>query len=870
MQDTDQTSPTRTGLTSREADARLLQYGANELAAAAVISPLRIFARQFTGLLVLILIAAAAIALALGEIVDAIAISLVVLLNGVLGFVQEWQAEHALEALRSMLSSTARVLRDGRECQIDTRQIVPGDRVLLGAGDKVPADMALVASVQLQLDESVLTGESFPVSKRAGDPEALLFMGTAVVAGHAEGDVVATGTKTSFGQIAELTGSVVEKTTNLQRALGQLAKQMALAAIAIAALVAVAGLYAGHGLNEMFLTALSLAVAIVPEGLPAVVTITLALGGAAMVRKNALARRLQAVETLGAASVICTDKTGTLTEDRMTATRIWTLGRTYTVTGGGYDPAGHIACDGIPVRVSDDADLADLLETALICNHAALHRDEAGWQMVGSPTEAALVTLAYKGWCPLPATGARLAELPFSSERKRMSVLAACRGEWMLHVKGAPEKIVERCATARHAGQSVAMDDGLRGRILAAYHDIAREGQRVIALARRPQPDMTPPVDENDLEFLGFVGLMDPPRAEVKTAIKGAHGAGIRVIMITGDGAATARAVAGMIGLPVDLVLTGTDVEEMSDTDLAAAITQNVLFARTAPANKMRIVHALQAQNQIVAMTGDGVNDAPALKQADIGVAMGRRGTDVARDSADLVLLDDNFSTIVRAIREGRRQFDNVRKFVRYLLSSNAGEVIALLVNILIGGPLIFLATQILWMNLVTDGITAVALGLEKATPGLMQRPPRAKDENVLGRAGLLMILLFGTYTSASSLWIFYHFLPTGEGVARTAAFTAMVLFEKVSVFAFRSFHHTNMRIGWLSNRLLIAALVLMIGAQLAAVYWPPLQILLRTEALGWDHWQVIGLLAAPLLVLPEIVKALAGRRTRPAQATAR
>ena len=866
MQDQDAAATReRPGLTTREAQVRLAEFGPNELAETQPVSPVRIFVRQFTGLLVLILIGAAAIALALGEVIDAIAISLVVLLNGILGFVQEWQAETALDALRSMLATTARVLRDGREMVIDTREIVPGDRVILSAGDKVPADMDLAASVELRLDESALTGESFPVAKQAGEPGARLYMGTSVAAGHAEGDVTATGEETEFGRIAELTGSVVEKTTNLQRVLGRLAQQMALAALVIAGVVAAAGLYAGHGLHDMFLTGLSLAVAIVPEGLPAVVTITLALGAAAMVRRQALARRLQAVETLGAASVICTDKTGTLTEDKMTATSVWTLGREYGVTGGGYDPAGHIECEGERMRAADDPDLGDLLETALVCNHAALHRDQGGWTMVGSPTEGALVTLAYKGWAPLPAPGAALTELPFSSERKRMSVLAPGKGEWVLHVKGAPEKLLELSTHARECGVSRPMDAGLRKRLHAAYEEIASEGQRVIALARRTQPHMDPPADEEGLEFLGFVGLMDPPRPEVKAAVKAARGAGIRVIMITGDGAATAQAVARRIGLPVARVVTGPQIEAMGAAELSEAVADDILFARTAPAHKMRIVEALQGQGQIVAMTGDGVNDAPALRKADIGIAMGQRGTDVSRDAADLVLLDDDFSTIVRAVGEGRRQFDNVRKFVRYLLSSNAGEVIALLINILIGGPLIFLATQILWMNLITDGVTAVALGLEKASPGIMKRPPRQKNENVIGRAGLLTILVFGVYTAASSLWVFYTFLPQGEAVARTAAFTAMVLFEKASVFAFRSLHYSCSRIGWFSNRLLIAALLSMVAAQLAAVYWPPMQTLLKTEALAWPHWQLILTLILPLIVVPELLKMIWSRARRAA-----
>ncbi len=855
----DQRSP---GLTSAEARARLDRFGPNTLGEARQVSPVTIFIRQFTGLLVLILIAAAIIALALGEMIDAIAIGLVVLLNGVLGFLQEWRAETALDALRSMLAQKARVLRDGEEQLIDTREIVPGDVVLLSAGDKVPADMGLARSVELRVEESALTGESLPVSKTHEDPEAKLFMGTAVVSGHGEGEVQATGRATAFGEIAELTTSVGEKTTHLQEVLAGLARQMAVAALALAGLVAVAGVYGGHAIRDMFLMGLSLAVAIVPEGLPAVVTITLALGAAAMVRKQALARRLQAVETLGAASVICTDKTGTLTEDKMTATQIWMPGGAYEVTGGGYDPAGHITGPGgTRLRAGDDADLAQLLETALICNRARLSRDGESWRMLGSPTEGALMTLAYKGWCPVPEGEPVVAELPFTSERKRMSVLAAGAGEWVLHTKGAPERILERATHYREAGADHPLDPAARARMVAAYEAIGAEGARVIAIARTGHPDATPPADEEGLTLLGFVGLMDPPRVEVKQAVAAARAAGIRVIMITGDGAATARAVAGMVGLTVSRVLTGKDVDTLSDDELDAALDDDVLFARTAPANKMRLVRALQAKGHIVAMTGDGVNDAPALKQSDIGVAMGQRGTDVSRDAADLVLLDDNFATIVRAIREGRRQFENVRKFVRYLLSSNAGEVVALLANVLIGGPLIFLATQILWMNLITDGVTAVALGLEKASPGTMSRPPRAKSESVVGWVGMSMIIAFGAYTGAASLWIFYHVLPMGEAVARTTAFTAMIFFEKASVFAFRSFHHSCTEIGWFSNRVLIGALLAMVSAQLAAIYWAPLQILLRTVPLGWEQWQLIGLFAAPLVVVPELIKIVRTKR---------
>lgn len=848
-------NPAYRGLSSQEAAAAFTRVGRNELTAQARVSMAQVLLRQFTGLLVVILMVAAGIAYALGEVIDTIAIVMVVVLNGLLGFVQEWRAENALEALKSMLATTATVVRDGREQVIDTRDIVPNDLVIVEGGDRIPADLNILIAVQLQVDESVLTGESQPVFKSTGGDDAQLFMGTSVAAGRGEGRVIATGATTKFGQIADLTGSVGEKKTQLQIKLSGLARQLGAAALAVSALVVVLGLWNGRPLMETLMTGLSLAVALVPEGLPAVVTITLALGAASMARHKALARRLQAVETLGAASVICTDKTGTLTENKMTAARIWAADKYYDVTGTGYDPTGHIEHGGVPVLADDDPDLADLLRAAVTCNHARIDHQGDGWVMVGEPTEGALITLAYKGWVAVPDPNNRIAEIPFNSERKRMSILARDGGTCHLFAKGAPEQMIAVSTLIRSADGTVNLTDEKRATVQAAYDAMTADGLRVIAIADRIVTDGHTPDTEAEMEFLGLVGLIDPPRPEVRAAIGGARAAGIRVIMVTGDAPGTAQAIATQLGIPVDVVLTGVDVEEMTDGALAKAVMQDVLFARTSPHHKMRIVEALQAQDQIVAMTGDGVNDAPALKRADIGIAMGIRGTDVSKDAADLVLLDDNFATIVRAIGEGRRQFDNVRKFVRYLLSSNAGEVVAIVVNILIGGPLIFLATQILWMNLVTDGVTAVALGLEKATPGQMQRPPRAKQTAIIGPAGLIMILCFGAYTGAASLYMFYHFLEAGPVLARTAAFSAMIFFEKFSVFAFRSAHLPCSRIGWLSNRILILALAATLAAQMAAVYWPPLQTLLHTQALGWEHWGLIAALTLPLLIVPEAIK---------------
>ncbi|MBT8476980.1 MAG: cation-transporting P-type ATPase, partial [Alphaproteobacteria bacterium] len=671
-------------------------------------------------------------------------------------------------------------------------------------------------------DESVLTGESVPIQKSGGTDERA-FAGTAVVAGHAEAVVSAIGAQTEFGQIAELTGLAEGKQTHLQRHLGRLARQLGVAALGIAFSIGALGILSGRDVTEMMMTALSLSVAIVPEGLPAVVTITLALGAAAMVRQRALVRRLQAVETLGAASVICTDKTGTLTENKMTATHIWTLDRAYEVTGTGYDPAGHIEAEGQRIRAADDPGLRALLEVGLVCTHARLTHRGADWAMSGAPTEGALVTLGFKGWHPMPRENAVIAEVPFNSERKLMSVIYQGDDEARMLTKGAPEAVLDRATKRFNPSGDRPLTGEDRERIRAAYVAMAEDGMRVIALARRSSDGHD--IEERDLSFLGLVGLIDPPRAEVRSAIAAAQSAGIRVLMITGDSPITAQTIAGQVGLPTGATLTGSELEAMDDASLTRLLREDVIFARARPADKMRIVTALQADHQIVAMTGDGVNDAPALKRADIGVAMGIRGTDVAREASDLVLLDDNFATIVAAIGEGRRQFTNIRKFVRYLLSSNAGEIVALVINITIGGPLIFLATQILWMNLVTDGVTAVALGLERAEPDHMENPPREKDTPVLDRWGLGVICLMGLYSGTACYWIFTQHLPGGAELARTTAFTAMVSFEKISVFAFRSLHLPCWRIGWLSNPLLLCALVSTMGAQAAAVYWPPLQV---------------------------------------------
>ena len=825
------------GLTGAEVAAARATFGPNEMPKLPPPPWWKTALRQLESPLVWILLVAVVAAAALEETIDAAVIGAVIVLNAALGFAQEWRAERALAALTAILDPMATVRREGRETIIPARDLVPGDILLLSTGDRIAADGTIINSQSAEVDESILTGESLPVSKNPGDPASA---GTSLVAGLAEARVSATGVRTDFAEIAQLTGRLDRRPTQLQVALARLAKWLGFAAVAVALSVAAIGIIAGQDLLDMTLTAISLAVAMVPEGLPAVVTITLALGAGAMVRRQALVRRMQAVETLGAASVICTDKTGTLTENKMVATAAW-------VDGELYDIASLLG------GVGDQSLLGRLGRVGRICTHASISEDRHGHlQEIGSPTEIALLRFAQSA--PDAESGDVLLELPFSSERKRMSVLLRTGDGLRLLVKGAPEAVVERATHVAYAGEDRSLDSAEREKLEAALQSMGSKGLRVIALAERSATSDSD-VEEEGLTILGFVGLIDPPRREVADAISLAKAAGIRVIMITGDSPVTAQAIARDLAIPCDTILTGAELKEVPDDELIALLDGDVLFARTHPADKLRIVTALQERGEVVAMTGDGVNDAPALKRSDIGIAMGQRGTDVAQEAADVILLDDNFATIVGAVDEGRRQFANIKKFVRYLLSSNAGEVVALVVNLLVGGPLIFLATQVLWMNLVTDGVTAVALGLEKAEPDQMRAPPRIPGSPILGLSGLALIVAFGLYTGTASLIIFYTFLPVDPALANTMAFTAMVVFEKVSVFAFRSLKSPVSQIGWASNPLLLLALILTLGLQVAAVYLPFFQTILHTIPLDVSNWLLIGGFALPLMVVPELVK---------------
>ncbi len=802
------------GLTGAEAEQRLTEYGTNSLQTSKREYWYQILARQFVDVLIAILLLAALISLAIGEVGDAVTIFAIIILNGLLGFVQEWKAEKALEALAQMLAPYCTVIRDSLEQKIEAQFLVPGDIVVLQIGDRVPADLRILEAINVKADESALTGESGSVHKdsSAVNPDSPLagqssmaWMGTNITNGQAYGVVVATGMETAFGRIAQLTRDITSETTPLQRKLAVLGKQLGIISIVISVVVALTGWLLGKPLLEMFLTGVSLAVAVVPEGLPAVVTITLALGVRAMVRRRALLRRLQAAEALGAATVICTDKTGTLTQNEMTLRHIWLPAGEIHVTGTGYDPAGHFEIDQQKIDYRQRPDLLALLKTGLICNHSHLEKDEKGWYQAGEPTEAALVVAAYKGWMSPPTENKNRTEFSFNSTRKRMTIIEQqSEQNRQAYIKGAPEVILARCTRILDGTVERPLREKDREAVTTAYMEMAGNGLRTLALAQRVLPEDII-LDENnvevDLTLIGVVGIIDPPRPEVKQAVHTAHEAGIRIVMITGDAAATALAIAQRVGLPANKSITGPELDDLNDTDLKTLLTGNVVFARTTPEHKLRLVTLLQQQGEIVGMTGDGVNDAPALKKADIGIAMGLRGTDVAKGAADMVLTDDNFASIIGAVEEGRRQYDNIQKFVRYLLSSNMGEVVAIFVNILLGGPLILLPVQILWMNLVTDGMTAVALGLEPVEKGIMKRPPRATQEPVLNHSGMVMIFILGGYIGIATLWLFHHYQAAGTThaleVAQTVAFTGIIVLEKMNVFNFRSLQAQCQRLGF-------------------------------------------------------------------------
>ena len=808
------------GLAEAEAALRAVQHGPNEIAAGERRTPAALLLDQFKDFMILVLLGAAVVSGLIGDLVDTLAIVVIVLLNALIGFVQAWRADRALAALQQLAAARATVLRGGRRVTIPASRLVPGDIVLLEAGNQVPADLRLMTIAQLRIDESALTGESVAVDKHVrslseagaalGDRLNMAFKGTTAAHGRGTGLVVATGMATELGKVAGLLDRSGELQTPLQQRLAAFGKRLALVVLAICALIFAIGVLRGEPPVLMVLTAVSLAVAAIPESLPAVVTVLLALGARRMVAQNALVRRLPSVETLGSVSTICTDKTGTLTLNRMHAEQLFAEGSAREET----------------------------LRAAALCNDAQRGADGA-WQ--GDPTETALAELAAAHDVDAAALAQpRIAELPFDAERKRMSTLHRSAAGFVLYTKGAPESLLPRCTTHWSGACASALDHDATMR---QAERLAAQGLRVLAFARRElaDADLSAGAEtvERGLAFIGLVALIDPPRPEAEAAVRDCLAAGITPVMITGDHPATARAIARRLGIVTDAdapVLTGTMLAAMDEAALRARCAEVRVYARVDPAQKIRIVEALQSLGRFVAMTGDGVNDAPALKRADIGVAMGRGGTDVAREAASLVLLDDNFATIVAAVREGRRIYDNIRKFVRYAMTGNSGEIWTLFLAPMLGLPIPLLPIHILWVNLVTDGLPGLALAAEPVERGVMQRAPRPPGESLFADGLWQHVLFIGLLIGGLCLGVQAWALATGHAHWQTMVFTVLTFAQMAHVMAIRSEREPLWRQGLASNLPLLGAVLLTFALQLATIYVPWLQPIFKTEALDADE----------------------------------
>ena len=818
----------------------------------------RMFLVQFKDLMIVILITAAVISGFVGELIDTLAIVTIVILNAVVSVAQEYRAERAVAALRQMIPPKARVRRAGEIDEVPASELVPGDIVLLEAGDVVPADIRLLEAIELRVDESMLTGESQAVSKQTsplksedlplGDRNNVAYKGTLLPSGRGSGIVVATGTDTELGRIAQMLEDQDSGKTPLQRRLAVFGKRLSIAVLLICGVILLAGLLRGEGLVLMFLTAMSLAVAAVPEALPAVVTLSLALGAARMVRQRALIRRLPAGETLGSVTYICADKTGTLTQNRMSVEKIYVDGRLQSGFGPGQltDPEAFLA-------------------RAIVQNNDA--GAGAGGEILGDPTEAALYLAAQEvgvDKVALDREAPRLAELPFDAERKCMTTLhQADAGGALSFTKGAPEQIVGRCVRVLTSGGEEPL---VEEELLQRAESLAAEGYRVLGVAYRNWPGMpagvSPDVLESDLVFLGFVAAMDPPRPEAARAVARCQAAGIKAVMITGDHPTTAMSIARRLGIAAqdENVVTGPDLARMNAADLATRVSECSVYARVSPEQKIEIVNALQRHGEFVAMTGDGVNDAPALKRADIGVAMGQRGTEVAREAADMVLLDDNFATIVAAVREGRRIYDNVRKFVKYTMTSNTGEIWTVLIPPLLGMPIALLPIHILWINLVTDGLPGLALSVEPGEGNIMRRSPRPPRESIFAHGLWQHIIWVGVLIGGISLLAQAWALEVGVDAWRTITFTVLTLSQLAHVMAIRSERDSLLTTGLWSNKPLLAAVLLTVLLQLAVIYLPWLNAVFKTEALTAKELAACFVLPVLVFLAVEVEKLLVRR----------
>ena len=866
------------GLSAEQVGQRKKKYGPNQLPEAPPRPAWRVFLAQFKSMLIMILIGAATLAALIGNTKDALVIVAVVLINASVGFYQEYRAEQSLAALKEMLPVRARVRRDGKKIEVLAEDLVPGDVVLLEAGDPVPADGRLLLAAGLEVDESSLTGESLPVGKQAGVLQApeiplaersnMLYMNTLVTRGRAELIVTATGAQTEMGQLSQELAATTEVPTPLQLQLDQLGKRLGAIALTLVGLLSALALWRGDGLAHIALNAIALAVAAMPEGLPVVVTVTLALGMRNMARHQAIVKRLASVETLGCTTVICSDKTGTLTLNQMTVRAFFYQGTRFDVSGEGYLGDGEITAGGgagsagTAGSMSSDGGLPDLhalLLPLVACNDS---RVDDG-KVIGDPMEAALLVLAHKGGLDrgqVAKTLPRLAEIPFDAAHKYMATFHREEGQVRMFVKGAPDVLLAHCTHVLNAGDKGAegpLDLAARKQIEAHYAELGNQGLRGLLITSRSIPDSAFDASGDlaawisDLSFIGLIGLMDPPRAEARVAIAECRAAGIAVKMITGDHQHTAAAIAAELGLE-GKAMSGAELDRMKPEQLAAAIDEVAVFARVTPTNKVKIVRALQKKGHVVAMTGDGVNDAPALKSADIGVAMGS-GTAVAKAAATVVLLDDNFATLVSAVRQGRTLYDNIVKFVRFQLSTTIGAILSVFIAPLLGLPEPFTAVQILWVAIIMDGPPAVSLALDAARPGIMHEPPRSRTTPLLTLNRLGKVIAYGVTMMVGTLAVLYYCLQADMAQqAPTLAFTTFVLFQFFNVFNARVERGTAFNRQFFKNAMLWASLAGVIGLQVIAVHWPPAQSLFGTQPLSLGEWGIATGVAATILLLEE------------------
>mgnify|MGYP001025541660 CR=1 FL=1 len=861
------------GLSDEDVGKRVKQFGTNELEEGEKQSALLLFFNQFKDFMVLVLLAATLISGLLGEYIDAIAIIAIIIINSFLGFYQERRAEKSLSALKELSQPQVQVLRNGEWEKVLSRDLVPGDVIKFTSGDRIGADVRVIESRSLEVEESALTGESVPVQKvtdsiknpnlTLGDMENMGFMGTMVTRGSGMGVVIATGMKTAMGQIADLLQNAESQTTPLQRRLEQLGKILIVTALFLTVLVVGIGVLQGNDLYTMVLAGVSLAVAAIPEGLPAIVTIALSLGVQKMIRKNAVVRKLPAVETLGCASVICSDKTGTLTQNKMTVTKIWSSGRTWSVDGTGYEPQGNYFEKDQVIDPKNEKVLQQLLTFGMLCNHAEIEQKSGEFVLNGDPTEGALIVAGMKAGftkSQLLSQFEIVNEFPFDSTRKMMSVIVKdSTGRQFVVTKGAPDVLIGQSKTILMGNRTENIGSREKTVVQAAIDGLASQALRTIAIAYKEISANTIILHEKEAEselvFIGLQGIIDPPRPEVKKAVKECREAGIKTVMITGDHVITANAIAKELGIAnsQSRVLEGKELSNMSVEELEDVVDHVSVFARVSPEHKLKIVQAFQNRGHIVAMTGDGVNDAPAIKTADIGIAMGITGTDVAKEASSLVLMDDNFASIKSAIIEGRNIYENIRKFIRYLLASNVGEILVMLFAMILGLPLPLVPIQILWVNLVTDGLPAMALGLDRPEDNVMKRDPRSPNEGVFARGlGWKVIsrgFLIGISTIAAFMFA-YNENPDNLAYAQTIAFATLVMAQLIHVFDCRSEKSILSRNPF-GNMYLVWAVISSLLLVLVVIYVPALQGIFHTVAILPKDWlMVIGLASVPTFLL--------------------